>query len=305
MIPDYKFVKINTDDRLIEQFIEEIILLPRLNILKWSIITKQSSALKIGYAAQYLASLITGVEGSRSAARGDDLCDGTEVKGCNRIDQLDTCKNCKGKVSRYESKCFHCNSVNIDRKDDSKWLISIRSEQELDLYINKINRFLFIIMHYPNFYKNNFEEISIQAFEIWPLQNPEFQQLLKEYYHNIYCEHVRQNPSKTPAPKNFWPFSFQFYKCKPRKVYDCTILNVNTSPIIQTNFFFPPTQDRSLITPEAVPFSILSKSEKEIIYRTYHQKFEDNSLIPHNYLDILPLRETSNPIIHTKPYSRR
>ena len=66
MIPDYKFIKINTNDRLIEQFIEEIILLPRLNILKWSIITKQSSALKIGYAAQYLASLITGVEGSRS-----------------------------------------------------------------------------------------------------------------------------------------------------------------------------------------------------------------------------------------------
>lgn len=307
MIPDSRFITIDTNPQLVEEFIYDIIIHPRLDILKWANITKQSSALKIGYAAQHLASLLTGVKGSRSAARGDDLCDGTEVKGCNRIDQLDTCRNCNGKISRYEKVCSYCQSDDINRRDDSKWLITIKSEAELNLHINKIDRFLFIIMHYPKFKSNNFDEISIQAFEIWPQYNPDFKQLLIDYYYNIYCAHINRNPNKTPAPKNFWPFSFQFYKCKPRKIYDCTIYNVNTTnPIIETNFFFLPCSDRNQITPEKVPFFILKRKEQAIIKKNYPgEVFSIDSLIPHNYLDVLQLRDTSNPISHINSYERR
>lgn len=306
MTPDSQYITIETDEKLIEQFIKDIILLPRLNILKWSRITKQSPALKLGYVSQYLASLITGVEGKRSAARGDDLSDGTEVKACNRIDQLDTCKSCKKKVSRYEDICSHCGSDEIKRMEDSKWLITIRSADELNLYTNKINRLVFIIMHYPKFKENNFDEISIQAFEIWPKDNLEFQTLLKDYYYSIYCDHIAKEPSKTPAPKNFWPFTFQFYKCKPRKIYDCTITNINSHPNITTNLFISPDQDRSQIEPERVPLSILNeKEQKDILESLNINNFGEDKFIPASYLDYIQLRDTAKAIQHAKPYSRR
>jgi len=108
MKPNSQYINVTTDENIISDFIEDIILTPRLKILKWSNLTKQTPALKISYTAQHLASLITGVEGSRTAARGDDLADGSEVKGCTRTDQLDTCKTCKNKVLRLESECAFC-----------------------------------------------------------------------------------------------------------------------------------------------------------------------------------------------------
>lgn len=302
MIPNNQFITIQTNQQLIELFISELIINPRIDIQKWATLTKQSSALKIGYIAQYLASLITGVKGSKSAARGDDLEDGTEIKGCNRIDQLDTCGTCGGKVSRYEIICNQCGGVNIIRKDDSKWLIPVRSEEELDLCINKIDRFIFIIMEYPQFEQNNFDKIRIRAFEIWPKYSANFRYLLEDYYFNIYLEHIRKNPSKTPAPKNFWPYSFQFYKCKPRKIYECVIDNWNSSrPIIHTTHFVSPHADRSLVSPESMPNNILQKNERDIIVENY--KIIPDA-IPSDWLDYIPMRE-SKPISHDKKYKRR
>ena len=85
MQPNKDFIKIPSSKAQVEKFISEVMLIPRCKIIEWSQITKQSPGLKIGYPAQHLASLLTGVEGSRTAARGDDLADGSEVKGCNRI----------------------------------------------------------------------------------------------------------------------------------------------------------------------------------------------------------------------------
>lgn len=64
----------------------------------WAEITNQTPAAKIGYIGQHLASLITGVKGTGSGARGDDLADKTEVKSCNKTDQADKCKNCGARV---------------------------------------------------------------------------------------------------------------------------------------------------------------------------------------------------------------
>jgi hypothetical protein len=334
MKPDSKFITINTSANQLANFINEVMLTPRLKAIEWSKITKQTPGLKIGYPAQHIASLLTGVEGRRSAARGDDLADGSEVKGCNRIDQLDTCKSCGNKVLRYELKCNFCNSTEIIRKDDSKWLLTIKSESELNLYINKIDRLIFILLDYPKFAENNFETLSVKAYEIWPKANPTFKQILKDYYYNIYLEHIKLDPKKTPAPKNFWPYSFQFYKCKPLKTYECLITDINSNPQINTLTYVSPTDDRALLIPEDMPTEILNNEElsfviehhRDVIYKEHPAiiKHWDNltskqkttkagkeliykilPTLPHFYLDCIELRDTSKATPHATEYSRR
>ena len=104
----------------IKEMLIDLILRPRRELAKWAEITKQTPNIKIGYPGQHLASLVTGVAGARTGARGHDLCDGSEVKSCSRVDQLDKCNNCKAAVARIESECPECRSTNIKRNNDSK-----------------------------------------------------------------------------------------------------------------------------------------------------------------------------------------
>lgn len=331
MIPNKKFITLKTDQQLIEKFIIEVIIKPRLKILEWSNFTKQTPGLKIGYPAQHLASLLTGNEGRRTAARGDDLADGSEVKGCSRTDQLDNCTECKNKVLRLEIKCSFCGSEKINRMADSKWLLSVRSTDELDLYKNKIDRFIFILFDYPFFNENNFDIWRIQAFEIWPKFSSCFRELLNAYYENIYKAHIEKTPNKTPAPKNFWPYSFQFYKCSPIKIFESIINDVNNNPTIKTNFFAKPLLDRSQILTEKMPSDLLTTEEvisliitNEILSKKYYinknnvenltkkdileiaKKFTtDFTFLGSNLYDLIPLRDTSKAITHSKLYQRR
>lgn len=334
MKPKSEFLTIDTSAELLDNFIQEVMLTPRLKVVQWSKITKQSPGLKIGYPAQHIASLLTGVEGSRTAARGDDLADGSEVKGCNRIDQLDTCKDCGNKVLRSEPVCSFCESNNIKRNDDSKWLITIKSESELKLYTDKIDRVLLILLDYPNFLNGDFSTLSIKAYEIWPKFNPTFCQILNDYYYDIYLEHIKLNPSKTPAPKNFWPYSFQFYKCKPIKTYECLITDINTEPKIETKVFVKPDADRSSIKPEEFPIEILDASELAKVVEVYGSElrvkynsvFDDWAKLSDKdktkrttwaslkqavgtldckYMNCLGLRDTSKAVPHATEYARR
>jgi ribosomal protein L37E len=334
MTPDSKFITIKTSTKLVEDFVSEVMLTPRLRILDWSKLTKQSPGLKIGYPAQHIASLLTGVEGRRTAARGDDLADGTEVKGCNRIDQLDTCKKCGSKVLRSEPTCSFCGSTDVERKDDSKWLFTIKSEAELELYTKRIDRILLILLDYPHFQHSDFETLSIKAFEIWPKSNPIFCQLLTDYHRKIYLEHIRQNPKKTPAPKNFWPYSFQFFKCKPIKTFECHIGSINSKPTYQTNVWVQPEIDRSTIAPEPFPIDILDSDEVDNVFTQYRDELSESNkhavnwwlsldakekskrinraklqaqfgLLDATYLDSLELRDTSKAVPHANEYTRR
>lgn len=94
MQPNTSLITIDRNLEKIEQLLNELVLQPRINALKWSEITKQTPSIKVGYPGQHLASLITGIPGDRTGARGHDLIDGSEVKSCSRIDQLDKCSNC-------------------------------------------------------------------------------------------------------------------------------------------------------------------------------------------------------------------
>ena len=110
MQPDITKVTIDNNEERILELLNDLVFNPRIKALQWSSITKQTPNLKIGYPGQHLASLIMGMEGERTAARGNDICDGTEIKACNRIDQLDKCKNCGENVMRIESSCPVCDS---------------------------------------------------------------------------------------------------------------------------------------------------------------------------------------------------
>jgi hypothetical protein len=269
MIPESKHITIDDNKNKILQLLKELVLLPRLKALQWSKITRQTPNMKIGYPGQHLASLITGIEGSRTGARGDDLIDGTEVKSCSRVDQLDTCRNkkCRKKVLRIEETCPHCGSEDIKRMDDSKWLFSLKSLNELKLLTEDLERVFLTLADYPNFKLNDFDTIRFQAFEIWTKtgRHKHFTSLMTNYYNKIFLEHIKRNPNKTPAPKNFWPYSYQFYLCNPIKVFECIVRNANDTPEVEITHYIEPSTDRSEIIPEAMPTALLKLEERQTL----------------------------------------
>lgn len=266
MKPDSRFIKITDNEKKIKRLIQELIIEPRLKALDWAKVTKQTPNLRVGYPGQHIASLVTGVEGERTAARGHDLADGSETKSCSRIDQLDECGDCEEKVARIENQCSKCGSSNILRKNDSKWLFTIKNHQELDTLINKVPRIVLLLGDYPYFEKNDFETLRFSVFEIWPrsTRNRFFPKLMLTYLEEIYSVHKRKNPNKTPAPKNFWPDSYQFYMCNPIKTLEAIIeSSTNEKFKITINYLANPSEDRSQLKSENLPFSLLKNDEIE------------------------------------------
>jgi len=265
--PNTKLIKIGDNENRIKLLLKELVLLPRVKALDWSKITKQTPNMKIGYPGQHLASLVTGMEGVRTGARGDDLEDGTEIKSCSRVDQLDNCKDCKKKLLRIEPVCPHCGSENVNRMNDSKWLFGVKSEEELELLTKTIDRILLTISDYPNYDSNDFETIRFQVFEIWNNndRHKNFSVIMDNYYHKIFLEHIKRNPRKTPAPKNFWPYSYQFYLCNPVKVFEAIVKNANKEPDIEIKFLVAPDTDRETLIPEKMPTSLLNGDELRIL----------------------------------------
>lgn len=282
MQPDKKLIKIDDNIEKIKKLLEELVLQPRINAIKWSIITKQTPNIKIGYPGQHLASLITGMFGERTGARGNDLADGSEVKSCSRIDQLDLCKDCKSPVARSELNCSSCNSTNILRKDDSKWLFSIKTENDLNVLTKEVKRVLLIMGDYPNFTNGDFNTVRFQAFEIWTNspRNFRFREIMTNYYRNIYLAHKQKNIEKTPAPKNFWPYSYQFYICNPIRTFSCVIKNAHSKPKIEILEYIKPEQDRSDLPSVNMPTVILSDQEIEIIFKKSKKDEIDKTVNP-------------------------
>lgn len=268
-----------TKEQIID-FIEELIIEPRKNCAKWSKVTDQTATLRIGYPGQHLASLVTGVKGEKSGARGNDLSDGSEVKSCSRVDQLDKCEDCDSPVLRREEKCGNCDSTNIKRNNDSKWLFTIRSEDDLKTLVDNpnLNRVVLIIDDYPNFDDGNYEDIRIQIFEIYPKEtrHKRFKEIMTNYYYKIYLEHKKQNPAKTPAPKNFWPYQYQFYLCNPILIFKATIKDAYTeNPKLVIDEWIKPDKDRKDVDSILMPANILKKDE----FKTILEKAEEAEVI--------------------------
>ena len=198
MKPNEKLITITNNRDLIIEFMQDMLIVPRQKAHKWSKITNQTPSLKIGYPFQHLASLITGMQGNVTGARGEDLIDGSEVKSCSKIDQADKCLECGQNVLRIHQQCPYCFSVNIRRNNDSKWLIGVRNENELRMLKNETPRFILIVSDYPNFALKKFDRIRIRSFEIW-VKSPRcrnFITLMDSYYQNIFLKHKSINPNK-------------------------------------------------------------------------------------------------------------
>ena len=267
MKPNTKLVTLHNNIKQIVNLLDELVLQPRINAIRWSRITKQTPNIKIGYPGQHLASLISGMSVERTGARGNDLVDGSEVKSCSRIDQLDKCNNCESPVARLEDNCSACGSSDIKRNNDSKWLFSIRSRAELELLTKKVPRVVLIIGDYPNFEKNDFSTLRFQSFEIWPSSPRQkvFSEIMTNYYEKIYLGHKKVNQSSNPAPKNFWPYQYQFYICNPIQTFSCIVKNSGSTPKITIENYIEPGIDRSKIPSILMPAEILKEEEIDVI----------------------------------------
>ena len=280
MKPNKKLITISNNESQIKQLLHDLVLSPRLKALEWSAITKQTPNMKIGYPGQHLASLVLGMEGERTGARGNDIIDGSEVKSCSRVDQLDSCNDCGEKILRMEKCCPQCLSTKIKRMDDSKWLFTVRNENDISVLLDDVDRVVLCIADYPNFKNDDFEDIRFQVFEIWTksVRNKHFRKIIREYYDKIYSVHKTKNSAKTPAPCNFWPFSHQFYMCNPIKVFECTVENANNKDAtIHISSYIKPDEDRTYIASELMP-TILLTAEELITLLT---KAAKNVITPH------------------------
>ena len=297
MQPNKDLIEIDNNEKLIKEFIKDMILMPSVTAHKWSEITNQTPNLKIGYPGQHLASLITGMKGNATGARGNDIIDGSEVKSCSKIDQSDKCLECKSNVLRSLNKCPKCGSSNIKRNNDSKWLIPVRSEDELNLLINETPRFIFIVTDYPNFINNNYNDIRIRAFEIWVKYSrcEKFITMMKSYYENIYLKHIQKNPNKTPAPKNLFPDNYPFYMCNPIKTFECIIKNALSESEINIVKYIQPDRNRSTLESEKMPIELLTTNEYNIL-KSHIPNIDNISTLDEKERIFLQLRDTDKQI---------
>lgn len=225
-----------------EALITDLYIELRRKVNEWAAITHQTAQARMGYIGQHLVSVATGHPGGRSGARGKDLIlspnEHAEVKTCYRVDQLGKCLNCDA-VASIELECPVCGSNDIDRKDDSKWLIGIRSEEEFARILEPAYYFLvlfdFVDLHDPT---------TIRA-SIWQV-NPSdlgFAYCMIDYH---------KNSAKVPgqrAPFNFWPFSLKMDIMKALLIYRSFIMPDYT---IRTEIF-PGRDDPKLHPVQSLP----------------------------------------------------
>ena len=309
MRPDPKLTTLRDNIPQITEMLHELILRPRRDLAKWARVTKQTPNIKIGYPGQHLASLVAGVEGARTGARGHDLRDGSEVKSCSRVDQLDKCRVCKAAVARLESSCPECQSVDIRRNNDSKWLLAVKSEIELSTILDEVPRILFILSDYLDYEASDWNTLQFQVFEIWPQHNRHrhFRTLMQNYFNKIYLPHIERDPKRTPAPKNFWPYSFQFYMCNPVRTFHCVVRDALGDMHLEVLDYVEPLMDREKIRPLPMPLSVLKQHEiqtlREYIEDDQYRSAIENGLTESQRLH-LRLRDTDYAAPQGRIYQR-
>lgn len=265
----------NYNEHLIPKCIMDLFVNPRKTLHEWSSLTEQTNHTKIGYTGQHLASVILNIRGCKTGARGNDCIDGTEVKSCSRVDQSDKCDRCKINILRLDKLCPNCKKHDkIIRNNDSKWLLTIRNEEELNSYL-QLDRLLLIIEEYPEFDKQNYNDISITIYEIYPKKDicSNFSKLITSYFSEIYSTNVEKNPKKVPAPKNLWPHSFQFHMCNPFEIFKCNIKNYLTEPTINIIKCIKPDEPRKVKDIAKMPISLLNSNEKKYINATHGEGY--------------------------------
>jgi len=200
-----------------ELLIRELYIDLRRTVNEWAAITQQTAQARMGYVGQHLVSVVTGYAGGKSGARGRDLIlpagDYAEIKTCYRVDQLGRCNNCGARIASIESNCPECDSTEIRRKDDSKWLIGIRNEAEFAQILEPKSYYL-VLFEFTDLQSP--DDIQASIWEVDP-KLPGFAYCIVDYRMNI------QPCSPSKAPFNFWPYSLKFCLMCPKLIYRSTI----------------------------------------------------------------------------------
>lgn len=200
-----------------ELLIRELYIDLRKTINEWAAITQQTAQARMGYVGQHLVSVVTGHAGGKSGARGRDLIlpagDYAEIKTCYRVDQLGRCNNCDAKIASIEPNCPECNSTNIKRNNDSKWLIGIRNEAEFAQILEPKSYYL-VLFEVTDLQSP--DDIQASIWEVDP-KLPGFAYCMVDYRMNI------QSNSTSKAPFNLWPYKLKFCLMRPKLIYRSTI----------------------------------------------------------------------------------
>ena len=232
-----------------ERLITELYIDLRKRINNWAAVTQQTAQARMGYVGQHLVSVVTGFPGGKSGARGQDLVlpddEYAEIKTCYRVDQLGKCNSCDEPVASIEPNCPRCESTNIKRNDDSKWLIGIRNEEELAEILEPKSYYL-VLFDFVNLQAP--ERIRSSIWEVDP-KKPGFAFCMVDYRYNI------QSKSTSRAAFNLWPFQLKFGLMRPILMYRSTISTVDDS--IETSVF-PGRDESQLFTLE--PLQSYSRS---------------------------------------------
>jgi hypothetical protein len=289
--------ELETSEDLIKECIKDLYIDPRNAIRKWSEITNQTAMARLAYPSQHLASLITGIKGVGTSARGDDLADGSEVKSCSRADQLSECKECGAKVLVWQEKCLFCNSENIKIKTDSHWIFSIKAESELDLLLKKVPRILLMLFDKKD---NDSDDIRLRVWSVNPKENYVIE-FFTDYFNNNYS--AKSSEGKNPAPCNLHPLKYDFYMMKPRLIFHSEIdIHNNEVKIMFWNLEKPINEE--------MPISLLTKDQLIYIFgesignmpKKYLEK--KYSSVPYEYMGKLSMKKKILKTYKEK-YSRR
>ncbi len=254
--PDARFITLETGPDEIIQLLDALFAKPRREIMRWSRVTGQTAQVRIAYPGQHLASMITGVRGSGTAARGVDLADGSEVKSCSRADQLGACKDadCLSPVLPHEAVCSQCGGSSITRKTDSHWILAIKSKQELDQYLEG-PRIVLILFDRD---EDDPAAVRIRGWEVWANESRHayFDWFVTNYYESNFL--VKARAGLVPAPCNLHPGKFDFFMMNPILVFEGYVDDADSEAAsVRITHLVDPGADRTPIEPEPMPAKAL------------------------------------------------
>jgi hypothetical protein len=273
-------LKVSKD--MLRECITDLYINPKKSIVKWSKITNQTAQGKFAYPSQHLASLITKIKGCGTAARGDDLADGSEVKSCSRADQLNECADCGTNVLAWQNKCPKCGSEKIKKDTSSHWIFPITTDEELGLLLKKIPRIILILFDKEDFSK---EDVRIRAWTINPKEKHVIN-FFTDYYENNYKKKIAEG--KDPAPCNFHPLKYDFYLMRPKLIFYAEIIN-NEPKIVFWNIDAPREQP--------MPSNLLSREKlakifgKELLKIKKEDIVKKHPFIPDKYFAKLEMKK--------------
>lgn len=258
-IPDARRITLPHDPGSITALLEDLFAKPRRDMVKWSQITNQTAQVRIAYPGQHLASLVTGMRGAGTAARGIDLADGSEVKSCSRADQLGICgdDDCTAPVLAWQEACPECGGAKIKRKTDSHWILAIKTEAELEQYING-PRLLLVLFDRSD----DLTAVRVRVWEIWTREprHSYFEWFVRDYYFNNFV--AKTKAGLTPSPLNFHPLKFDFFMMNPVLVFEARVDSVDTvDSSVRIIHWVPAEQDRSALIPEPMPARSIMSAE--------------------------------------------